>query len=142
MRLPFNIPFVGEKTKLVWKSFEDDTFKDQFMVKVSGEFPENVVKGLYDLVLKKKLGVSFKAGLLDGDVVEVPQSFFGVKVGVFSWEDVLLKQLDKVFFDVQKKCGWLLVTKHIQTLKIKRTGTSYSLSFEIIGKKTISRLFK
>lgn len=138
MRLPFNfhLPFVGEKTKLSWTSFEDDVFSEQYLIRVSGEFPESVIKGLYDLVLKKQFGVGFKVGLLDGDIVDVPVEFFGSKVGVFSWEDVLLKQLDRVFVAVQVKSNWLLVTKHIKSLKIKRVGSRYSLYFEIIGKKT------
>ena len=144
MRLPFNfnLPFVGEKTKLSWTCFEDDVFSDQYLVKVSGEFPENVVKGLYDLVLKKKLGVDFKVGLLDGDVVEIPSGFLGSKVGLFSWEDVLLKQLDRVFVAVEKKCNWFLVSKHFQSIKIKRVGKHYSMFFEIIGKKTMARRLK
>jgi hypothetical protein len=144
MKLPFKftLPFVGEKTKLEWVAYEDDVFNEQYMVKVSGAFPERVVRGLYDLVLKKKMGVSFKAGVTDGESVDVPESFFAMKVGVFSWEDVLLKQLDRVFLDVQVKLKWLVVTKHIKTLKIKRVNDTYSLSFEIIGKKTSARAFK
>lgn len=138
MKLPFNfkLPFVGEKTKLSWVSYEDDVFKEQYLIKVNGEFPESVIKQLYNLVLKKKVGVDFKAGILDGDVVEVPAEFFEQKVGVFSWEDVLLKQLDKVFREVVLKSKWFIVTKHIKSLKIKRVGVRYLLYFEIIGKKT------
>ena len=144
MKLPFgfSVPFVGEKTKLNWYSYEDDTFVEQYLVKVNGEFPESVIKGLYDLVLKKKLGVGFKAGLLDGEVIDVPIDFFKVSVGVFSWEDVLLKQLDKVFREVERKSNWLLVTKHIKSLTIKRIGNRFLLYFEIIGKKTSGKLNK
>lgn len=144
MKLPFKfkLPFVGEKTKLSWASFEDDVFREQYLIKVSGEFPESVVKGLYDLVLKKKLGVGFKAGLLDGEVVEVPSDFLVQKVGVFDWEEVLLKQLEQVFVAACSKQGWLLVTKHLKSVKIKRVGIKYFVYFEVIGKKTKRVVFK
>jgi ribosomal protein L10 len=138
MRLPFNLnlPFVGEKTKLLWTSYEDDLFTDQYMIKVNGEFPESIVKGIYDLVLKKNMKVTFKAGLLDGETLDVPVEFFNQKVGIFTWEEVLMKQLDKVFREVSVRSKWLLVTKHIQAMKIKMVSTKYYVYFEIIGRKT------
>jgi hypothetical protein len=136
MKLPFKIPFVGEKTKLTWTSYEDDVFKEQYMLKISGEFPENVVKALYDLVLKKKLGTNFKVGLLDDSSVDVPSGFFEQKIGFITWEDVLLKQLERVFADVRVKCKWLLVTKHIKAMQIRRHRNTYFVTFEIIGQKT------
>ena len=138
MKLPFDfkIPFIGEKTKLSYVYYEDDKFRNQYMLEVKGNLPESIVKRLYDHVLKKKTGVEFSAGLLDGKSVEVPKEFLDVKVGVFSWEDVLLKQLEKIFLRVSQKQGIIFLTRHISSLKITRRGKKYGVFFVVLGKKS------
>lgn len=137
VKLPFNwkLPLIGEKTKLNYIFYEDDVFAEQYLLKVNCELSEWIVKRIYDGFLRKHTRLDFKNGLLDGDSIDVPESFLSEKAGFFTWEEVLLKQFDKIFFKLVDKNKVVFVTKHISVMKITRKGTKFFAFFEIVGIK-------
>lgn len=99
------------------------------------ELPKKIVKIVYNLVLKKKLKVSFEDGLGQGQTVQIPNDFFKQSVGLMTWEELLLKQNEKVFLEAGKKYSWFFITKKIVSASIKEDFGTYFFLLEVQGEK-------
>jgi hypothetical protein len=132
LKLPFSFP---RKVKTEYQGFEDDVNTKLYELTVDTELPGWAVKMVYDTLVKKQMGLSFKEGIGTGQIIEIPYSFLLQKVGILTWEELLLKQNEKVFDSSGKQYHWLFVTKKIKSASLRKTGSHYYLLLTVFGEK-------
>jgi hypothetical protein len=133
LKLPFFNPF--KKVQTVFQGFEDDKEPQLYKLTMETELPKRMVKAIYDIVLKKKLKVSFEDGLGQGQPIQIPNDFFKQSTGLITWEELLLKQNEKVFIAAEEKYRWFFITKKIVSASIKEDFGTFFFLLEVQGEK-------
>jgi hypothetical protein len=133
LKFPFFNPF--QKVQTVFQGFEDDVNKEQYKLTIETELSKRIVKVIYNTFLKKKLHVPFEDGLGQGQTIQIPNDFLKQSTGLMSWEELLLKQNEKVFIAAGEKYHWFFITKKIVSASIKEDFGTFFFLLEVQGEK-------